>query len=194
VSSDRKVHITETPDTSYIKNIDVTHEESDVYIGGIIRFVIGLFVLIVASFFLMLGMFWILKSQPVPGEQPRSKVALTDKERLPPEPRLQSAPGFAEELEKSGPVQKETGVAVSGQNTANAPSTKDPLWEIRMLRQQWNDVLEHGPKDQNGQRYGMPIEQAKQEVLKQLTEKQATPPDQRLARSGEQKSPENKSK
>ena len=34
-----KHHVTETPDTAHIKNIDVTHEESDVYIGGIAKFV-----------------------------------------------------------------------------------------------------------------------------------------------------------
>ena len=41
-----KDHTTETPDASYIKNIDVTHETSDVYIGGIAKFVVGLLVLI----------------------------------------------------------------------------------------------------------------------------------------------------
>jgi len=46
-----KPHITETPDTSYIKNIDVTHEVSDVYIGGIARFAVGLFILMVASWY-----------------------------------------------------------------------------------------------------------------------------------------------
>src|SRR3954464_11543370 len=96
-----KHHITETPDTSHIKNIDVTHETSDVYIGGIAQFVVGLVALIVISFVLMLAMFSFLNRQPVAGEKPRSRVALTDKERLPPEPRLQSAPGFAEELEKA---------------------------------------------------------------------------------------------
>ena len=43
-----KHHITETPDTSYIKNVDVTHEVSDVYIGGIAKFVVGLFILMIA--------------------------------------------------------------------------------------------------------------------------------------------------
>ena len=165
-----KHHTTETPDTSHIKNIDVTHEVSDVYIGGIARFVIGLFILIVVSFVLMLVMFRILKSRPVEGEKPRSVMALPDKDRLPPEPRLQSAPGFAEELEKTVPKREEA-PSLSSQNTGNAPAMKDPLWEIRVLRNQWDDVLKNGPKDQNGRPYGMPIEQAKQEVLKQLAEK-----------------------
>jgi hypothetical protein len=163
-----KQHITETPDTSHIKNLDVTREVSDVYIGGIARFVLGLFVLIVLSFVLMWAMFRILESRPVEGEKPRSPMARSEQERLPPEPRLQSAPGFAEELEKAAPPEKESGGENSKQNTASAPVGKDPLWEIKVLRNQWDEVLKNGPTDATGKRYGMPIEQAKQEVLKQL--------------------------
>jgi hypothetical protein len=168
---DRKAHITETPDTSHIKNIDVTHEESDVYISGIAKFVVGLFALIVMSFILMWGMFRVLESRPVTGEKPRSPMALSDKERLPPEPRLQSAPGFAEDLEKNAPANNEGRVNISSQNTGNAPVSKDPQWEIRVVRRHWDDVLKYGPTDESGNHYGMPIEQAKQEVLKQLAEK-----------------------
>jgi hypothetical protein len=45
------------------------------------------------------------------------------------------------------------------------------MWEIHALRAQWNDVLEHGPADASGRRFGMPIEQAKQEALRQLSAK-----------------------
>ena len=93
-----KTHITETPDTSHIKNIDVTHEVSDVYVGGIAKFTVGLVVLMIASFLIVWGMFRALNSRIT--EPPRSPMALSEKDRLPPEPRLQGAPGFAEELEK----------------------------------------------------------------------------------------------
>ena len=53
-----KEHITETPDTSYIKNVDVTHEVSDVYIEGIAKFVLALTVLMFVSFVLMWAIFW----------------------------------------------------------------------------------------------------------------------------------------
>ncbi len=159
-----KPHITETPDTSYIKNVDVTHEVSDVYIGGIARFVIGLVVLMVVSFILMWAMFRSLQSRSV--EPPRSPMALSEQERRPPEPRLQGAPGFAAELEKQAAKEKKAEAGHEVKSTV--PSPKDPLWEIVILRRQWEDVLKNGPVDQNGQRYGMPIEQAKQEVLKQL--------------------------
>ena len=156
--SNHKEQMTETPDVSYIKNVDVTHEVSDVYISGIARFVVGLSILMIVSFFLMWGMFRLFDARIK--EPPRSPMALSDKERLPPEPRLQGAPGFGEGLEKTATT--ESG-AIAG--PGNQP--KSPLWEIKAVRDQWNDVLEHGPIDQNGKRYGMPIERAKEKILEQ---------------------------
>jgi hypothetical protein len=155
---DHKGHVTETPDVSYIKNVDVTHEVSDVYISGIARFVVGLSILMIASFLLMWVMFRVFDTRIK--EPQRSPMALSDKERLPPEPRLQGAPGFGEGLEKTATT--ESG-AIAG--AGNQP--KSPLWEIKAVRDQWNDVLEHGPIDKDGKRYGMPIERAKEEILKQ---------------------------
>jgi hypothetical protein len=157
-----KEHVTETPDTSYIKNVDVTHEVSDVYIGGIARFVIGLAVLMVVSFVLMRALFRSLERTATDPE--RSPMA---EDRLPPEPRLQSAPGFGQELDKSAGAAKEKKPESGHETKAGPPPPKDPLWEIKVLREQWHDVLEHGPVDKNGQRYGMPIEKAKEEILKQ---------------------------
>ena len=161
-------HITETPDVSYIKNVDVNHETSDVNVSGIVKFLAGLSVLTIVTFVLMWGLFRSLEHKVT--EPPRSPMALTEKDRLPPEPRLQGAPGFAEDLEKTTAVKKEelppdhtVGPAIS----VGAPLPKDPLYEIRILRRHWNDVLENGPADQSGKRYGMPIEKAKEEILKQ---------------------------
>jgi len=161
-----KEHVTETPDTSYIKNVDVTHEVSDVYIEGIAKFVVALTILMVVSFVLMWVLFRSFDSQIKDPE--RSRMSLSDQERLPPEPRLQGAPGFAEELDKSAPAAKEKEPEASHETTARPPLPKDPMWEIKVLHDQWDDVLKNGPVDKNGQRYGMPIEKAKEEVLKQL--------------------------
>ena len=155
-------HVTETPDVSYIKNADVTHEVSDVHISAIAKFVVGLFVLMVASFFLMWVMFRAFESKIK--ETPASPMALTDKERLPPEPRLQGAPGFAEDLGKTAPA---LGKEESSPAARSETVPKDALWEIKILRDHWKDVLDHGPVDQSGKRYGMPIEKAKEEILKQ---------------------------
>jgi hypothetical protein len=176
VSSEQKnrTHVTETPDTSHIKNIDVTHETSDVQVGGIAKFIVGLLILTIATFIGLWGMFLAFQKTETQKEQQRhrSPIAMTGEERLPPEPRLQSAPGFAESLEQTR-HEKET--EPRSQTAGESfPKPKDALWEINALRAQWNDVLEHGPVDQNGQRYGMPIEQAKEEALKQLAEKGQT--------------------
>jgi hypothetical protein len=163
-----KTHITETPDTSHIKNIDVTHEVSDVYIGGIAKFTVGLVVLMIASFLIVWGMFRALNSRIT--EPPRSPMALSEKDRLPPEPRLQGAPGFGEQLEKSTQAKNEN---KQRPEAKPSPTPKDPMWEIRVVRDQWNDVLKNGPVDENGQRYGMPIDKAKEEVLKQMEQQKA---------------------
>jgi hypothetical protein len=159
-------HVTETPDTSHIKNVDVTHEASDVQVGSIAKFVIGLFILTVGTYIVVWGMFIFLERNEVKLEQqrPRPTMALTGEERLPPEPRLQGAPGFSESLERAKPKQAEEPGAVH--EDPNKP--KDSLWEIKALREHWDDILERGPVDQNGTHFGMPIERAKEEVLKTL--------------------------
>lgn len=168
-----KLHITETPDTSHIKNIDVTHEKSDVDVGSIAKFVIALLVLTIATHIGLWGMFRMLQKYETQKEQTqhRSPLAPTADERKPPEPRLQGAPGFAESLEKAAPGQHDERRVQTANQGFDPP--KDALWEIRVLRQQWNHVLEHGPTDEHGQRFGMPIEQAKEEVLKQLAQKKS---------------------
>jgi hypothetical protein len=167
----RKVHITETPDTSHIKNVDVTHEQSDVQIGGIAKFIIGLSILTIVTFIALWGLFMIFQKTATTQEQEthRSPLSMTGEERLPPEPRLQSAPGFAENLKRAKPAEH-----VQPTPPGGFGPPQDPMWEIRALREQWNDVLEHGPTDANGQKFGMPIEQAKAEALKQLTTKKET--------------------
>jgi len=165
----RKIHITETPDTSHIKNIDVTHEASDVQVGSIAKFVLALLVLTIATHVVLWGMFRVLKTSEETKEQQthRSPLAMTGDERLPPEPRLQGAPGFAQSLESKAPGEHAQVIPSGGPRPP-----RDPLWEIHALNEKWRDVLEHGPVDEHGQRYGMPIERAKEEALKQLTEKQ----------------------
>ena len=153
--------MSETPDVSYIKNVDVAHEASDVQVRGIMNFVIALSVLIIGSCVLMWGTFRLFAARAK--EPARSPMALSEKESLPPEPRLQGAPGFAEKLE---PKQTKT-EATTETAGERLPPPKDPLFEIRVLRDQWSDVLKNGPVDQNGKRYGMPIEEAKKKLIEQ---------------------------
>ncbi|HJP93454.1 MAG TPA: hypothetical protein VJ875_15960 [Pyrinomonadaceae bacterium] len=142
-------HRTETPDVSHIRNVEVTHERSDVSVRGVLTFVV---VLTIAGIAIHLGV-WLLfdyfdkqqarESRPGP-------MALTKEERLPPEPRLQLAPGFQIKLE-DGQTRKLERAA--------------PQAEYRVLRQQWDENLKTGLKDQSGKVVGMPIDQAIDKIV-----------------------------
>ena len=119
------VHVTETPDVSHIRNLDVTHETSDVSVGGILKFVVGLTLFAVVVHVLMWGMFRLLAYQE-DQEPPPGPMAMTEEERLPPAPRLQAARGFG--------VQLANGEWVNLEN-------KEPEAEYRVLYQQWQREL-----------------------------------------------------
>ncbi|MGH9871053.1 MAG: hypothetical protein ACRD9S_01155 [Pyrinomonadaceae bacterium] len=119
-------HVTETPDVSHIKNLDVTHEASDVSVSGILKFVMGLTVLGVFVFVLMWGMFRLLNAQEAVKEPPAGPMAMTEQERLPPEPRLQAAKGFGVKLENGEFVDLEK---------------REPEAEYGVLRKQWQRRL-----------------------------------------------------
>ena len=145
--SNGKEHVTETPDVSYIKNLDVTHEHSDISIGGVVKFIVALVVLGIAVHLLMWGMFRALDAEEVRIEQDRKPgpMALTAEERLPTGPRLQAARGYT----------------VEGQNL----ELREPDAELKIVQEKWRQALEFGPVDEHGQHFGMPIEEAKKKVL-----------------------------
>jgi hypothetical protein len=156
--SNGRAHVTETPDVSHIRNVDVTHELSDVNLRGIMTFLAGLTVMTIAVYLLMWGMFRVLSTQEK--DAPPSPVAMTGKDRLPPEPRLQGAPGFGEGLEKDAGVKE-------SEEAEKTPGPRDPLWEIKVLRKHWKSTLENGVQDSSGKFVILPIEEAKKELLRQ---------------------------
>ena len=108
--------------------------------------------LIVVTFALMWAFLNVLKDYSKEDAGPVNPMAMSDKERLPPEPRLQLAPGFGVESEK-GRVNLEL----------QAPSA-----EYRELKAQWEEIWKHGRKDEKtGTVTIMPIEQAKAKFLAQ---------------------------
>jgi hypothetical protein len=153
-------HVTETPDVSHIKNIDVTHEASDVNVGGIVKFVIGLTIFAIAVQVLMWGMFRFLNSQEEGREPSPGPMAMTEQERRPPDPKLQSAPGFGVKLENGQWLPLEN---------------REPQAEYRLLREQWEgqlDCAHEGTADAHNAEANpgivqpcMPIDQAMQKVL-----------------------------
>lgn len=142
-------HQTETPDVSHIRNVEVTHETSDVNVRGVLTFALILSIATTAVCLVMWLLFGFFSRQQAkePGPGP---MALRQHERLPPEPRLQAAPGFQITLE-------------SGQ-TVNLEKA-EPQKEYRVLRQQWEENLKTGLKDQSGNVVGLPIDQAIDKVV-----------------------------
>jgi hypothetical protein len=77
-------------------------------------------------------------------------MALSDQERLPPEPRLQAAPGFGVTLENGQYVKLEK---------------REPQAEYRVLREEWEKELHGELKDQNGNAIAIPIDQAIDQIV-----------------------------
>ena len=149
-SSQKSHHTTEkdrhggaqTPDVTHIHNPGVAHEESDVNVRGIAKFVIALAIGSIVTFVLMRVMFNYLESRELAAqaEQPASPLAKqkSPEERLPPEPRLQLAPGH--EIH--------------------------PLKDMEKAHDEWKAQLNgYGWVDQNVGTVRIPIEQAKRVLL-----------------------------
>ena len=142
-------HKTETPDVSHIRNVEVTHETSDVNVRGVVTFIVVLTVATIVISFGVQVLFTFFNTQAEKAPRP-GPMALTKDERLPPEPRLQAAPGFQIKLE-NGQIE----------HLEKLP----PQSEYRVLRKQWEENLKTGLKDQSGNVVGMPIEAAIDKVV-----------------------------
>lgn len=145
-------HKSETPDVSHVRNVDVTHEVSDVNVPGILKFVGALVVMTVVVYVLMYLLFGFFNAQEArkESEAPPGPMAMTEQESLPPEPRLQAASGFGVKLENGEWVSLEK---------------REPQAEYRVLKEQWDRVLKEGPKDPSGNPVGLSIEQAMQRIV-----------------------------
>ena len=142
-------HKTETPDVSHIRNVEVTHETSDINVRGVLVFVV---VLTVTTAAISLGM-WVLfkffNQQETQQERKRGPMALTSKEeRLPPKPRLQAAPGFEAEL----PSGQKEGLQL-----------RPPQSEYWALKKYWDQAL--NGQDQSGNPVGVPITDAMKQIV-----------------------------
>ena len=80
----------------------------------------------------------------------KSPLALSEQDKLPPEPRLQAAPGFGVDSEK-GRVNLEL---------------RAPQSEYRELHKQWEELWRDGQKDpQTNTVISLPIDEAKKKLL-----------------------------
>jgi hypothetical protein len=151
---DQRIH--ETPDASDIRNPDITHEISDVNTRGILWFVLFLAGLIVISLFLLRGMYNLFESWARAAEGERPVMARSPEERLPPEPRLQAAPGYK----------------VEGENL----ELKEPQAEWKVVRRRWQTEMEsYGIVDPDQKIARIPIEEAIKQIAREGIKPVASP-------------------
>lgn len=128
------------------------YEQNLIGLKGIIYFGVGLFLLIAITFGLMHVLLGAMADQFKEEKGTAHPLALSDRDKLPPEPRLQAAPGFGVDSDH-GWVNMEL---------------KAPQAEYRELHKQWEEILEHGEKDKKtGTVISMPIDEAKKKLLSQ---------------------------
>ena len=133
-------------------DLNKPHEENDVQVKGIIYFAVGLVGLIVVTFGLMYALLNVLKDYNNENAGPKNPMAMSDRDKLPPEPRLQGAPGFGVES-PNGRVNLELGI---------------PQAEYNELHKEWLDLWKHGQKDPHtGLVRMMPIDEAKDKIVAQ---------------------------
>lgn len=134
-------------------NYDKAYETNVVGMSGILYFGIGLLLLIVITFGLMWFFLGVLENDYAERDlRNENPLALSKDEALPPEPRLQSAPGF--------------GVG-SGADRINL-ELREPQAEYRVLHEQWEKQWKDGQKDEKtGTVISLPIKQAEEKLLQQ---------------------------
>ena len=133
-------------------DFDKPYEQNLIGMRGIIIFAIGLFLLIVITFGLMWVLMNVMEDEARKTKDTESPMMMTNEEQLPPEPRLQSAPGFG----------------VDGPNGRINLELREPQAEYRELRKMWETGWEKGQTDKNsGTVIALPIEKAKEKFLEE---------------------------
>lgn len=131
-------------------NFDRSYETNVIGLRGVVYFAVGLLLLIVITFGLMYFLVNVMSEQDAKIKVSNNPMAMNPKESLPPEPRLQAAPGFGVES-ANGRVNLEL---------------KAPQSEYRELHQQWEKLWKEGQK--NGTTVvSLPIEEAKKKLLEE---------------------------
>lgn len=137
-------------------DFDKPYEQNIIGFRGILYFGLGLFLLIVITFGLMWFLLAEMEQRAVESDNAETNpLAFTKEEALPPEPRLQAAPGF--------------GVG-TGEERVNL-ELREPQAEYRVLLKKWEKIWEKGQtvKGPNGETtvVTLSIEDAKKRYLEQ---------------------------
>jgi hypothetical protein len=128
------------------------YEQNIIGFKGIIYFGFGLIILIIITFALMWALLHVMRDQSADTKATAGPMAMSEKESLPPEPRLQVAPGFG----------------VDSPNGRVNLELKAPQAEYRELRAQWDNLLKKGEIDpKTGTQISMPINEGIDKFLEQ---------------------------
>jgi len=128
------------------------YEQNLIGLKGIVIFAALLLLFIILGFFLMWALEKVLEDDARQTKGNTNPLAMSETERLPPEPRLQGAPGFKVESEH-GPVNLEL---------------MAPQAEYLELQKQWKELREHGEKNpETGAITSMSINEAKEKLISQ---------------------------
>lgn len=126
------------------------YEQNIIGFRGIVYFAVGLFLLIVITFFLMWALLGVFEDQAKIEKESQNPMAMSERDRLPPEPRIQGAPGFGVD----GP---------QGRVNLELQAPQAEWWE---LERQYRELWEKGMVDKKtGAVTALPIEDAKRKVL-----------------------------
>ncbi|MER3429560.1 MAG: hypothetical protein C4324_00700 [Blastocatellia bacterium] len=146
-------------------SLEKGYEENVVGVRGVVAFGVGLFLLIVITFWLMWALHGVLEERAKETKSSDNPMAMNDRERLPPEPRLQGAPGFGVDT-PNGRVNLEL----------TAPQS-----EYRVLEKEWKALIENGARDpKSGAVTVLPIEEAKKILLEEKPAARNSPEAERL--------------
>jgi hypothetical protein len=142
------------------------YEENDIKLRGTVIFCSVTFLMILFSFVSMWYINkWVNAGIAAEEEKNRGPMALSKEERLPPEPRLQLAPGF-------GVGEGENRISLELQN----PHAE--FWEIS---KRWKQLEKEGAKDPHtGAVIALPVDEAKAKLLEK-GEKQRPPEEAQKA-------------
>jgi hypothetical protein len=166
----KKDSIHETPDVSYISNPDVTHEHTDVSISPLLKFVVGLAVFTLVTCAAMYLLFLFFEKRAEADERRPSPLARQKEERLPPEPRLQLAPGFGVTPGEGNRI--DLSYDTEGK-TERAPQPQSEWWTMRDL---WRHELEtYGWESRESQTVRLPIQQAMEMYAARQQQQQQQP-------------------
>jgi hypothetical protein len=126
------------------------YEQNVIGFKGIVYFAVGLLLLIVITFGLMWALLGVFEDQAKVDKASNNPMAESEKERLPPEPRLQAAPGFG----------------VDGPNGRVNMELGAPQAEWRELHKEYLDIWAKGKVDKaTGAITALPIDEAKTKLL-----------------------------